>query len=76
MQDISTLISIALEKTKAQEKYDTFCELFEKALVCTFNQEEFKDNNAENSNLLRYVLLSCSYKIYVQNITLNQRSDT
>ena len=75
MQDISTLISIALEKTKAQEKYDTFCELFEKALVCTFNQEEFKDNNAENSNLLRYVLLSCSYKIYVQNITLSEKNE-
>ena len=29
-------------------------------------KEEFIDNNAENSNLLRYVLLSCSYKIYVQ----------
>ena len=75
MQDISTLISIALENTKAQEKYDTFCELFEKALVCTFNQEEFKDTNAENSNLLRYVLLSCSYKIYVQNITLEEKKD-
>lgn len=76
MQDISTLISIALEKTKAWEKYDTFCELFEKALVCTFNQEEFKDNNTENSNLLRYVLLSCSYKIYVQNVTLGEKKDT
>lgn len=76
MQDISTLISIALENTKAGEKYDTFCELFEKALVCTFNQEEFIDNNTENSNLLRYVLLSCSYKIYVQNITLDEKKDT
>lgn len=76
MQDINILISIALEKTKAAEKYDTFCELFEKALVCTFNQEEFIDNNTENSNLLRYVLLSCSYKIYVQNITLGEKKDT
>ena len=32
--------------------------------------KEFVDNNSENSHLLRYVLLSCSYKIYVQNITL------
>lgn len=76
MQDISTLISISLENTQAPEKYDTFCELFEKALVCTFNQEEFIDNNTENSNLLRYVLLSCSYKIYVQNITLGEKNDT
>ena len=75
MQDIKTLISISLEKTSASEKYDTFCELFEKALVCTFNQEEFIDTNTENSNLLRYVLLSCSYKIYVQNITLNDKKE-
>ena len=75
MQDIKTLISISLEKTSASEKYDTFCELFEKALVCTFNQEDFIDTNTENSNLLRYVLLSCSYKIYVQNITLNDKKE-
>ena len=75
MQDIKTLISISLEKTSASEKYDTFCELFEKALVCTFNQEDFIDTNTENSNLLRYVLLSCSYKIYVQNITLNEKKE-
>ena len=73
MQDIKTLISISLEKTSASEKYDIFCELFEKALVCTFNQEEFIDTNTENSNLLRYVLLSCSYKIYVQNVTLGKK---
>ena len=75
MQDIKTLISISLEKTSASEKYDTFCELFEKALVCTFNQEEFIDNNTENSHLLKTVLLSCSYKIYVQNITLNDKKE-
>ena len=69
MQDISILISIALENTTAQEKYDSFCYLFEECLRCTFNQKEFVDNNSENSNLLRYVLLSCSYKIYVQSIT-------
>ena len=69
MQDISTLISISLENTTADEKYDTFCDLFEECLNCTFNQKEFVDNNSENTHLLRYVLLSCSYKIYVQNIT-------
>ena len=69
MQDISTLISIALENTTAQEKYDTFCDLFEDCLRCTFERKDFVDNNSDNSHLLRYVLLSCSYKIYVQNIT-------
>ena len=75
MQDIKILINIALEKTTAEEKYDTFCNLFEKALVCTFNQEEFIDKNNDNSNLLRYVLLSCSYKIYVQNITMREKKE-
>ena len=76
MQDISTLIYISLEKTSASAKYDTFCELFEKTLVCTFNQKEFVDNNTENSHLLKYVLLSCSYKIYVQNVILREKKDT
>ena len=75
MQDISILISIALEKTSPAEKYDSFCDLFEECLRCTFNQQDFKDNNKDNSNLLRYVLLSCSYKIYVQNITLGEKKE-
>lgn len=69
MQDIKTLISLALENSTAEEKYDCFCDLFEECLNCTFNQKDFVDNNADNSSLLRYVLLSCSYKIYVQNVT-------
>ena len=73
MQDIKTFISISLENTTAEEKYDSFCDLFEECLRCTFNQKDFKDNNKDNSNLLRYVLLSCSYKIYVQNITQNEK---
>ena len=75
MQDISILISIALENTSAEEKYNSFCNLFEEALRCTFNQKEFIDTNADNSNLLRYVLLSCSYKIYVQNIIIKEKSE-
>lgn len=75
MQDIKTLISIALENTTAEEKYNSFCDLFEECLSCTFNQKDFVDNNTDNSHLLRTVLLSCSYKIYVQNITLNEKKD-
>jgi len=75
MQDISTLISIALENTSAEEKYNSFCNLFEEALRCTFNQKDFIDTNTDNSNLLRYVLLSCSYKIYVQNIIIKEKSE-
>lgn len=70
MQDIKTLIGIALENCNPQKKYNSFCNLFEKALVCTFHQEDFIDTNTKNSHLLKYILLSCSYKIYVQHITL------
>ena len=75
MQDIKTLISIALENTTAEEKYDSFCNLFEECLRCTFNQKDFVDTKSDNSHLLRTVLLSCSYKIYVQNITLNEKKE-
>jgi len=75
MQDIKTLISIALENTSAEEKYNSFCDLFEECLRCTFYQKDFVDNNIDNSHLLRTVLLSCSYKIYVQNITLTEKKE-
>ena len=75
MQDIKTLISIALENTTAKEKYDSFCDLFEDCLRCTFNQKDFVDTKSDNSHLLRTVLLSCSYKIYVQNITLGEKKE-
>ena len=75
MEDIKILISIALEQTSAQEKYDSFCDLFEECLTCTFNKKDFKDTNTDNSHLLRTVLLSCSYKIYVQNITMREKKE-
>ena len=73
MQDIKTLISISLENTSAEEKYNSFCDLFEECLTCTFNQKDFVDNKSDNSHLLRTVLLSCSYKIYVQNVIFEEQ---
>ena len=75
MQDIKTLISIALENTSAEEKYNSFCDLFEECLRCTFNKEDFVDKSTDNSHLIRAVLLSCSYKIYVQNITIKETEE-
>lgn len=75
MQDISNLISIALEKTTPNEKYDSFCDLFEECLECTFNQKDFIDTNVDNSHLLKAVLLSCSYKIYVLNATMKEKNE-
>ena len=71
MQEIKSLIGMALDGSTEQEAYDRFCNLFEEALVCTYQKEDFIDKNkgTDRLYLLKAVLLSCSYKIYAQNIT-------
>lgn len=71
MQDIKNLISIALSDSTLELAYDKFCNLFEEALLCTYKRKDFIDKNSSSDNLylLKSVLLSCSYKIYVENIT-------
>ena len=71
MQDIKKLIDIALLDSSIQNAYDKFCKLFEEALLCTYTRKDFIDKHSSSDNLylLKSVLLSCSYKIYVENIT-------
>ena len=71
MQDINNLINIALTDSNLQNAYDKFCKLFEEALVCTYTRKDFIDKHSSHDSLylLKSVLLSCSYKIYVQNVT-------
>lgn len=71
MQDIKNLISRALEFASIEDSYNQFCNLFEEALLCTYTRKDFidKNSNSDNMYLLKSVLLSCSYKIYVQNTT-------
>ena len=71
MQDINNLINIALTDSNLQSAYDKFCKLFEEALVCTYTRKDFIDKHSSHDSLylLKSVLLSCSYKIYVQNVT-------
>ncbi len=71
MQDIKTLIEIATKDSNIQIAYDKFCKLFEEALLCTYTRKDFIDKHSSSDNLylLKSVLLSCSYKIYVQNVT-------
>lgn len=70
MQDIKNLIEIALEKSTLEKAYDQFCHLFEMALRATYNKKDFIYNSSSDElYLLKSVLLSCSYKIYSQNIT-------
>lgn len=74
MQDIQILINLALNHSSAEISYDRFCDLFEEALRCTFKREDFIDkSNSEDLYLLKSVLLSCSYKIYVENVTSKEK---
>lgn len=70
MNDIYKLIEIALKNSSIEYAYDRFCTLFEQALTCAYNKQDFIDTDSKNDNkyLLKSVLLSCSYKIYVQNV--------
>lgn len=75
MQEIDNLISLVFADSTIEENYDKFCKLFEEALMSTYNKKDFIDKNAKNDTmyLLKSVLLSCSYKIYVQNITYKEK---
>lgn len=70
MNEISSLINIALESTDISHAYNSFCSLFEEAIKSTFEKKEFSkvDTSNEKRYLLKSVLLACSYKIYVQNL--------
>lgn len=77
MQEIEILIKLALEFSTIEKAYDRFCELFEEALICTYTKKDFIDKNVGSDNLylLKSVLLSCSYKIYVQNIVVLKKKE-
>ena len=70
MSDIGKLIEIALKHSNIEQAYDSFCTQFEEALVAAYNKQDFTTVKAINDNkyLLKSVLLSCSYKIYVQHV--------
>lgn len=77
MQDIAILINFALKNSNIEKAYNKFCNLFEEALLCTYTKKDFIDKNSNNNDLylLKSVLLSCSYKIYVQNIASNKLTE-
>lgn len=76
MQDIKALIHIALSSSNIESAYDRYCNFFEQALICTFDKKDFIDSNMNQDNLylLKTVILSCSYKIYVKRITSAKNS--
>lgn len=76
MNEISNLINIALESTDIAHAYNSFCSLFEETVISIFEKKDYSpiDTSNEKRYLLKAVLLSCSYKIYVQNLLKNEDS--
>ena len=76
MNEISNLINIALESTDISHAYNSFCSLFEETVISIFEKKDYLpiDTSNEKRYLLKAVLLSCSYKIYVQNLLKNEDS--
>ena len=70
MNDICNLINIALSNSEIENTYNRFCSQFEQALKCAYSKKDFINNDSteDNKHLLKSVLLSCGYKIYVQSI--------
>lgn len=75
MNDIKSLINIALNDSNLEKAYNKFCEEFEEAITCTYNKKDFilEENSKDTLYLLKSVLLSCSYKIYAQNIIYGKK---
>ena len=70
IQDISALISVALNSTVLSAAYNRFCVLFEDVLCSTTQKTDFLRTDPENENLylLKSVLISCCTKFYVQRV--------
>ena len=77
LQEIDFLIKKAIEGTSVSEAYDMFCDMFEDALISTYEKKDFvqKSSSDDKLYLLTLVLHSCSYKIYVQNMLKTQKND-
>ena len=73
MNDIKDLINIALQHSDIKIAYNSFCDQFEEALLCTYKRKDYIDNYSKddtNKYLLKSVLLSCCYTIYTLNFLL------
>ena len=73
MNDIKDLINIALQHSDIKIAYNSFCDQFEEALLCTYKRKDYIDNYSKddtNKYLLKSLLLSCCSTIYTQNFLL------
>ena len=69
IDEIKSLITLAIETSSAEQAYNRFCSELEKAIKMTFTGENYinNDNNlSKEQYLLRNVVQSFANKLYVQ----------
>jgi len=75
INDINSLITLALETSGIEISYNKFCILVERAIDSTFKKEEFEYPNEELTDeryLLKTVVQTFVNKLYVQKTFLNK----
>lgn len=74
INDINSLIKLALETSGIELSYNKFCILLEKCISSTFKKEEFnyEENWTEERYLLKYVIQSFANKLYVEKTFLKK----
>lgn len=74
INDINSLIKLALETSGIELSYNKFCILLEKCIDCTFKKEEFsyEESWTEERYLLKYVIQSFANKLYVEKNFLSK----
>ncbi len=74
INDINSLITLALETSGIEVSYNKFCMLVENCIDSTFKKKEFiyEDEMTAERYLLKYVVQSFANKLYVQKTFLNK----
>ena len=74
INDINSLITLALETSGIEISYNKFCMLVEKSIESTFKKEEFTydEDWTEERYLLKYVVQSFANKFYVEKTFLTK----
>lgn len=74
INDINSLIKLALETSGIEISYNKFCIVIEKCIDATFKKKEFiyDEKMTEERYLLKYVVQSFANKLYVEKTFLNK----
>lgn len=78
INDIDKLIKFTLETTPIEIAYNSFCDVLENALKCTFLEKKFiyEKASSENSYVLLNVVQTISSKLYVEKMYLDNQNNT